>query len=58
MDQDVIGCLDPKTGKILEYPTPYSENAMREFFLDAQGRMWFGTPTNNRVGYFVPENMN
>ena len=25
---------------------------MREFFLDAQGHMWFATPTNNRVGYF------
>jgi hypothetical protein len=25
---------------------------MREFFLDSQGRIWFGTPTNNRVGYF------
>ena len=25
---------------------------MREFFLDSQGRMWFATPTNNRVGYF------
>jgi hypothetical protein len=25
---------------------------MRELFLDSQGRMWFATPTNNRVGYF------
>jgi hypothetical protein len=25
---------------------------MREFYLDAQGRMWFGTPANNKVGYF------
>jgi len=24
---------------------------MRELFLDAQGRMWFGTPPNNKVGY-------
>ena len=25
---------------------------MREFYLDDQGRMWFGTPANNKVGYF------
>jgi hypothetical protein len=29
-----------------------AENTMREFILDAQGRMWFGTPANNKVGYF------
>ena len=50
--QDVIGRLDTKTGKVLEYPFPQSENTMREFFLDSQGRMWFATPTNNKVGYF------
>ena len=45
--------LDPKTGKIIEYPVPHPENALKEFFLDAHGRMWFGTPPNNRVGYFT-----
>jgi hypothetical protein len=25
---------------------------MRNFFLDKDGRIWFGTPPNNRVGYF------
>jgi hypothetical protein len=25
---------------------------MRDFFLDPQGRMWFGSPANDRVGYF------
>jgi hypothetical protein len=25
---------------------------MRDFFLDDQGRMWFGSPANDRVGYF------
>ena len=25
---------------------------MREFFRDAQGRMWYGTNPNNKVGYF------
>jgi streptogramin lyase len=44
--------LDPATGKVTEYPFPHSEAMMREFFLDAQGRIWFATPTNNRVGYF------
>jgi streptogramin lyase len=51
-DQDTIGRLDPKTGQVTEYPFPHSEGLMREFFKDAQGRMWFATPTNNRVGYF------
>ena len=49
---DVIGNLDPKTGRVTEYPFPQAENTMREFYLDAQGRMWFGTPANNKVGYF------
>jgi virginiamycin B lyase len=49
---DIIGRLDPKTGKILEYPFPHSENTIREFFLDADGRMWYGSPSNNKVGYF------
>ncbi len=26
---------------------------MKEFFLDAQGRMWYGTPPNNKVGYIA-----
>jgi virginiamycin B lyase len=49
---DVIGNLDPQTGHVTEYPFPQAENTMREFYLDAQGRMWFGTPANNKVGYF------
>ncbi len=50
---DVVGRLDPKTGQVLEYPFPQSENAMREFFYDSSsGRTWFGTPPNNKVGYF------
>jgi hypothetical protein len=27
---------------------------MREFFRDAQRLMWYGTPPNNKVGYFYP----
>ena len=49
---DVIGRLDPNTGKIVEYPFPHSENTIREFFPDAEGRMWYGSPSNNKVGYF------
>jgi streptogramin lyase len=49
---DVIGRLDPNTGKVVEYPYPRAENSMRDFFMDAQGRMWFGSPVNDKVGYF------
>jgi hypothetical protein len=31
---------------------------MKEFFLDAQGRMWYGSAPNNKVGYFVPADLN
>jgi sugar lactone lactonase YvrE/cytochrome c5 len=50
--RDVMGKLDPETGKVTEYPMPYTDNGMRDFFLDKDGRIWFGTPPNNRVGYF------
>jgi virginiamycin B lyase len=51
--RDVVGRLDPNTGHVTEYPMPYSFNGgMREFFLDSQGRMWFGLPSHNKVGYF------
>jgi virginiamycin B lyase len=49
---DVIGRLDPMTGRIVEYPFPHSENTIREFFPDSEGRMWYGSPSNNKVGYF------
>ncbi len=51
-DQDLLGRLDPNTGKVIEYPFPHSEALMREFFIDAQGKIWFATPPNNRIGYF------
>ena len=28
------------------------ENTMREFYYDSQGRMWWTSPANNKVGYF------
>ena len=37
---------------MIEYPFPHSEIAMREFFRDAQGHMWYATNPNNKVGYF------
>jgi virginiamycin B lyase len=51
-NNDRIGRLDPKTGKVTEYPFPHAEITMREFFLDAQGHMWYGSSANDRVGYF------
>ena len=50
--RDVMGRLDPATGTVTEYPMPYTDNGMRDFFLDKDGRIWFATPPNNRVGYF------
>ena len=35
---------------------PYADNGMRDFFVDKDGRMWFGSPPNNRVGYFYLSN--
>jgi hypothetical protein len=35
----------------VEYPFPHSENTIREFFRDAEGRMWYGSPSNDKVGY-------
>ena len=30
----------------------YPENGMRDFFMDADGNMWWGSQPNNHVGYF------
>jgi streptogramin lyase len=49
---DLIGRFDPRTGEVIEYPFPHPEPAIREFFRDSQGRMWYGTSPNNKVGYF------
>ncbi len=54
---DLIGRLNPKTGKVTEFPYAHSENMMKEFFLDAQGRMWYGSAPNNKVGYFIPSDL-
>jgi streptogramin lyase len=49
---DVVGRLDPDTGKVVEYPFTHAENSLRDFFMDDKGRMWFGSPANDKVGYF------
>jgi streptogramin lyase len=51
-NMDLLGRFDPRTGSVTEYPFPHPEPAIREFFRDAQGRMWYGTSPNNKVGYF------
>jgi virginiamycin B lyase len=50
--EDVICRLDPETGSVTVYPFPHSENTIREFFSDERGRIWYGSPSNNKVGYF------
>jgi hypothetical protein len=55
---DVIGRLDPTSGQVIEYPYLHAENMMKEFFLDSQGRMWYGSPPNNTVGYFYISELN
>jgi virginiamycin B lyase len=52
MEMDTISEMDPATGKIIQYPFLFSENGMRDFFQDNEGRTWFGSQANNRVGYF------
>jgi virginiamycin B lyase len=52
MEMDTVSELDPATGKITLFPFVYAENGMRDFFQDAEGRIWWGSQPNNRVGYF------
>lgn len=51
-NMDVMGRFNTKTGEVTEYPFPHAEIYMREFFRDAQGRMWFASNPNNKIGYF------
>jgi hypothetical protein len=52
MEMDTDSELEPASGKITLYPFVYPENGMRDFFQDAEGRIWWGSQPNNRVGYF------
>jgi streptogramin lyase len=51
MYTDTIGKLDPATGKVVEYPSPYGERGTRDMFEDKQGRMWYGAQPYFKVGY-------
>ena len=42
MCTDVMGKLDPTTGKITVYPSTYGEKATRDMFEDSEGRLWYG----------------
>lgn len=52
MYTDVIGRLDPKTGTVTEYPSPYGERGTRDMFEDAKGRIWYGAQPYFKAGYF------
>jgi len=49
---DTVERLDPRTGKIVEYPFAYPEITMRKFWTDAKGRVWWSSNGNANVGYF------
>src|ERR1700693_6282155 len=51
MYSDVMGRLDPKSGKVTEYPSPYGERGTRDMFEDSQGRIWYGAQPYGKVGY-------
>jgi streptogramin lyase len=52
MYTDVMEMLDPKTGKVTEYASPYGEKGSRDMDEDSQGRIWFGAQPNAKVGHF------
>jgi virginiamycin B lyase len=52
MYTDVMGKLDPKTGKVTEYPSPYGERGTRDMSVDAKGRIWYGAQPYLKAGYF------
>jgi len=52
MYTDMMGKLDPKSGKVTEYPSPYGERGTRDMFEDAKGRIWYGAQPYFKVGYF------
>jgi hypothetical protein len=45
---DVIGRLDPKSGKMAEFPSPYGERGTRDMFEDSTGRIWYGGSRTSR----------
>jgi virginiamycin B lyase len=52
---DYLGRLDPQTGNITKYPLPITGDiGSREIFRDAEGRLWFSSPPNDRIISFMP----
>jgi hypothetical protein len=48
----LVGARDPKTGKVMEVPSPYGERGTRDMFEDSTGRIWYGAQPYFKVGYF------
>jgi streptogramin lyase len=50
--QSELGRVNAESGDVVIYPVPYVDMTMRMFNKDSKGRLWFGAPPANRVGYF------
>jgi virginiamycin B lyase len=51
MYSGTIGRLDPKTGRVYEYPSPYYDGGARDMDEDSQGGMWYGAQPYFKIGY-------
>ena len=47
---DKLAKLDPKTGKITEYPVPTKNSQPRRFAIDSNDNIWFAEWTGNKLG--------
>jgi len=50
--------LNPKTGKIIEYPVPFTEPKALRYWPDSQGRIWSVSQGYNSVFYWYIDNSN
>ncbi|HVB33095.1 MAG TPA: carboxypeptidase regulatory-like domain-containing protein [Patescibacteria group bacterium] len=50
--------LNPRTGRILEYPVPFTEQKTLRYWPDSQGRIWTASQGINAVFYFYLANSN
>ena len=51
MYTEVRGKLDPKTGRVSEYPSPCGERGARDMVVDAKGRIRYGAQPYLKAGY-------
>ena len=51
--QDTLGRLDPATGEVTEYPIPHRKIPCATSSSTTKGRMWFGSPVNDRWGISI-----